>query len=71
MTGGTARTEPVAALRLITGLPGVEDRVLDAAWPAFPDGPLVRVRRPMAHRAMPPSKDFPVDLLPLAARNIY
>lgn len=44
MTGGTARTARGrrATLRALSRLPGAEDRVLNAAWPAFADGPLVR-----------------------------
>jgi 3-(3-hydroxy-phenyl)propionate hydroxylase len=44
MTGGTSRTAPArrAALRLLTRLPGAADRVLNASWPAFGDGPLSR-----------------------------
>jgi 3-(3-hydroxy-phenyl)propionate hydroxylase len=47
MTGGTTRTAPArrTALRLLTQLPGAEDRVLNATWPAFGDGPLSRRSR--------------------------
>ncbi|WP_436535658.1 bifunctional 3-(3-hydroxy-phenyl)propionate/3-hydroxycinnamic acid hydroxylase [Actinoplanes sp. HUAS TT8] len=39
MTGGTAARR--LWLRAVTRIPGVEQRVLDTAWPAFPPGPLV------------------------------
>jgi 3-(3-hydroxy-phenyl)propionate hydroxylase len=43
MTGGSNRTAPLrrGALRLATRLPGAEDRIVNTAWPAFADGPLV------------------------------
>jgi 3-(3-hydroxy-phenyl)propionate hydroxylase len=46
MTGGSARTARIrrAALRTVTRLPGVEQRVLDTAWPAFSAGPLTARR---------------------------
>ena len=55
MTGGTARTARLrrAALRTVTRLPGVEQRVLDTAWPAFPAGPLTARRDRAAGRLCP------------------
>jgi 3-(3-hydroxy-phenyl)propionate hydroxylase len=42
MTGGTARTSRIrrAVLRTLSRLPGAEAKVLNAAWPGFPVGPL-------------------------------
>ena len=43
MTGGTAATARLrrAALRTVTRLPGVEQKILNTTWPAFRPGPLV------------------------------
>jgi 3-(3-hydroxy-phenyl)propionate hydroxylase len=42
MTGGTALTSRVrrAAIRTVTRVPGIEDKIMNAAMPTFPDGPL-------------------------------
>ena len=55
MTGGTARTGRFrrAALRAVTRLPGVEEWVLTAAWPAFRDGPLTASDDDLAGRLCP------------------
>ena len=55
MTGGTARTCRLrrAALRAVTSLPGVEERALNAVWPAFPPGPLAADRNRLAGRSCP------------------
>lgn len=47
MTGGSTRTARTrrAALKLASRLPGAEDKVLNAAWPAFSGGPLVSCAR--------------------------
>jgi 3-(3-hydroxy-phenyl)propionate hydroxylase len=55
MTGGSARTGPLrrTALRAATRLPGVEERVLTAAWPAFRSGPLTAENGRLAGRLCP------------------
>ena len=55
MTGGSARTSRLrrAALRFVTRLPGVEDRAMTAAWPAFRNGPLTAADDPLAGRLFP------------------
>ena len=55
MTGGGARTCPLrrAALRAVTRLPGVEEKALTAAWPAFRDGPLTAPADRLAGRLCP------------------
>jgi 3-(3-hydroxy-phenyl)propionate hydroxylase len=47
MTGGSARTARLRrlAMRLATRMPGVEDKMMNTAWPAFAAGPLVSRRR--------------------------
>jgi 3-(3-hydroxy-phenyl)propionate hydroxylase len=59
MTGGSARTGAArrAALRTLTRLPGTEQRVLNAAWPAFPPGPLTSPHDRAAGRLCPQSLD--------------
>jgi 3-(3-hydroxy-phenyl)propionate hydroxylase len=54
MTGGGPRTSRLrrAATRFVTRLPGVEDRALTAAWPAFRNGPLTAADR-LAGRLCP------------------
>ena len=55
MTGGGPRTSRLrrAAMRLITRLPGVEDRAMTAAWPAFGPGPLTAAGDRLAGRLFP------------------
>jgi 3-(3-hydroxy-phenyl)propionate hydroxylase len=55
MTGGTARTCGArrAVLRTLARLPGAEQKVLSAAWPAVPDGPLTARRDRAAGRLCP------------------
>jgi 3-(3-hydroxy-phenyl)propionate hydroxylase len=55
MTGGGPRTAPIrrAALRFATRLPGVEEKALTAAWPAFRAGPLTASRDRLAGRLCP------------------
>jgi 3-(3-hydroxy-phenyl)propionate hydroxylase len=54
MTGGGPRTSRLrrTAMRFVTRLPGVEDRAMTAAWPAFRDGPLTADDR-LAGRLFP------------------
>jgi 3-(3-hydroxy-phenyl)propionate hydroxylase len=54
MTGGGPRTSRLrrAATRFVTRLPGVEDRAMTAAWPAFRNGPLTAADR-LAGRLCP------------------
>ncbi|GAA4691750.1 bifunctional 3-(3-hydroxy-phenyl)propionate/3-hydroxycinnamic acid hydroxylase MhpA [Phytohabitans rumicis] len=69
MTGCSARTAGLrrAALRTVSRLPGVEQRVLDTAWPAFPAGPLTARRDRAAGRLCPQPRvrtadgDVPLD----------
>ena len=55
MTGGGPRTAPIrrAALRLVTRLPGVEEKAMTAAWPAFRSGPLTADADRLAGRLCP------------------
>ncbi|MEV0643683.1 bifunctional 3-(3-hydroxy-phenyl)propionate/3-hydroxycinnamic acid hydroxylase [Phytomonospora sp. NPDC050363] len=55
MTGGSARTARLrrVALKLATRLPGIEGKVLDTAWPAFPAGPLTAGRDRAAGKLCP------------------
>jgi 3-(3-hydroxy-phenyl)propionate hydroxylase len=55
MTGGGPRTSSIrrAALRFVTRLPGVEERALTAAWPAFRSGPLTADADRLAGRLCP------------------
>jgi 3-(3-hydroxy-phenyl)propionate hydroxylase len=55
MTGGGQRTSRIrrAALRFVTRLPGVEDRAMTAAWPAFRAGPLTADDGRLAGRLCP------------------
>jgi 3-(3-hydroxy-phenyl)propionate hydroxylase len=55
MTGGGARTCRLrrAALHAATRLPGLEEKVFTAAWPAFPPGPLTAREDPAAGRLCP------------------
>jgi 3-(3-hydroxy-phenyl)propionate hydroxylase len=55
MTGGGPRTAPIrrAALRLVTRLPGVEEKAVTAAWPAFRSGPLTADDGRLAGRLFP------------------
>jgi 3-(3-hydroxy-phenyl)propionate hydroxylase len=55
MTGGSARTTGLrrAIIRAVSRLPGVEDKALNIAWPAFPAGPLVAPRDRAVGRLCP------------------
>ena len=55
MTGGGPRTSSIrrAALRFVTRLPGVEEKALTAAWPAFRSGPLTADADRLAGRLCP------------------
>jgi 3-(3-hydroxy-phenyl)propionate hydroxylase len=55
MSGGSARTAGLrrAAMRAVSRLPGIEDKVLNIAWPAFATGPLVAPRDRAAGRLCP------------------
>ena len=55
MTGGGPRTSRIrrAALRFVARLPGVEERALTAAWPAFRSGPLTADGDRLAGRLCP------------------
>jgi 3-(3-hydroxy-phenyl)propionate hydroxylase len=55
MTGGSERTARFrrAALRTVTRLPGVEQKVLNVAMPAFPRGPLTASEDRAAGRLLP------------------
>jgi 3-(3-hydroxy-phenyl)propionate hydroxylase len=55
MTGGGPRTAPIrrAALRLATRVPGVEEKALTAAWPAFRSSPLTADGDRLAGRLCP------------------
>jgi 3-(3-hydroxy-phenyl)propionate hydroxylase len=55
MTGGSQHTARFrrAVLRTVTRLPGVEDKVLNAAMPAFPRGPLTAADDRAAGRLLP------------------
>ena len=55
MTGGSRRTSRIrrAAMRFVTRLPGVEDKVMTAAWPAFRVGPLTADDDRLAGRIFP------------------
>ena len=55
MTGGGPRTSRIrrAALRFVTRLPGVEDKAMTAAWPAFRNGPLTADDDRLAGRLFP------------------
>jgi 3-(3-hydroxy-phenyl)propionate hydroxylase len=55
MTGGSPRTSRIrrSALRFATRLPGVEDKAMTAAWPAFRTGPLTAGDDRLAGRLFP------------------
>jgi 3-(3-hydroxy-phenyl)propionate hydroxylase len=55
ISGGSARTAGLrrAAMRAVSRLPGIEDKVLNIAWPAFPTGPLVAPQDRAAGRLCP------------------
>jgi 3-(3-hydroxy-phenyl)propionate hydroxylase len=55
MTGGSARTARLrrAALRTASRLPGVEQKVIDTAWPALPAGTLIARRDRAAGQLCP------------------
>ena len=59
MTGGGPRTSRIrrAALRFVTRLPGVEEKALTAAWPAFRQRTAHGRRRPPRRPAVPPAAD--------------
>lgn len=69
MTGGTARTARLrrAAIRAVTRLPAVKQRVLRLAWPASPAGPLTAAGDRAAGRLCPQPRvrtadgDIPLD----------
>jgi 3-(3-hydroxy-phenyl)propionate hydroxylase len=68
MTGGTARTTPArhAVMRTVTRVPGVEERVVTGAWPAFRRGPLVnRGRRARGVGELCPQPTVTVDGSPV------
>jgi 3-(3-hydroxy-phenyl)propionate hydroxylase len=55
MTGGTARTARLrrTLMRAVTRVPGVEQRILDTAWPAFRAGALTAGKDRAAGRVCP------------------
>jgi 3-(3-hydroxy-phenyl)propionate hydroxylase len=55
MTGGSARTSRLrrTALAVVNRLPGVGRTVVESAWPAYRDGPLVAARDRAAGRLCP------------------